>query len=1046
MDEGICYIETSNLDGETNLKIKQAHPETVRLSNNANSLSEKLGCIECEPPNADLDKFNGKITTPEGKAIGLTVNEVLLRGCILKNTDWITGAVVYTGGETKVMQNALDNRTKLSSLEYMVNSALNFMFLCLIIMVVVSTIVSRVFLDRLESHLYIFPIIGELNFGFETFRMFWSFTILYHNIIPISLYVSMEVVKVFHAMFINSDLQMYDSATGTPASARTSNLSEELGQIDHIFSDKTGTLTRNVMEFMKCSFGGVSYGTGLSDIAKSNLIFAGKDATDLTLTMFPLSTASPGFAFRDPVLHQDLKSASHGWAIRESLLNMCICNTVVPETDAKAYMGIRYEASSPDEATLVDAAKNLGFILEKRHHKGLLIRVPGSSKPFHVELLAINEFNSKRKRMSTIVRLPDGKVRMYLKGADEAIESSLAPNQPLRDITWQHLEKYSNEGLRTLVLAYRDIPSQEFKKWNKMYRKAKTTVQNRDIELEKAAEAIEKDLVLLGATAIEDKLQEGVPETIARLLQAGIRVWVLTGDKKETAINIGYACRLIERGMTLVVVDGNDPRSVGQQLQNANYTISQARSNSYAMVVTGRALKFMTLQQPLAPLMVEICNRCSSVLCCRVSPLQKAEVVNTIHAFNNKIRTLAIGDGANDVSMIQAANVGVGISGKEGMQAVMASDYAIAQFRFLTRLLLVHGRWSYRRIALIIIYSFYKNVVRSTFQFWWQIVSGWSGGTINDVWSLAGWNTFFTALPIIIVSVLEQDISDESAVKVPQLYQHCQKNREFNLPIFVYQMLYAFSTSAACFFLPLAVFSLSDTSPTGQAYGLWDLGFLTFTFAVFICNFRIYLETNFIHWSIHASIWASVLVYTGLMLLYHITSVATALGATEQGGIIYNTWNTWNFWLETILTISVCLFPLYGLNMYQRFWNPHSYQIIQELEQSGDVPDALQIQPVDDNGPPLLSYYMDQVNIASGTLGTPQKHLGFDFSQSAGQVRWLDRIVESIQRGKKRASRPDVEHDVESDQYTSTTEDSDTTQSSSETAPSSSSGVELDPK
>ncbi|KAK5000308.1 phospholipid transporting ATPase, partial [Cryomyces antarcticus] len=324
--------------------------------------------------------------------------------------------------------------------------------------------------------------------------------------------------------------------------------------------------------------------------------------------------------------------------------------------------------------------------------------------------------------------MPDGKIMLFCKGADSIIYSRLRRGeQPeLRRATAEHLELFAREGLRTLCIAQRELAEEEYQLWNKQHDIAASSVQDRDEKLEKISDAIERELTLLGGTAIEDRLQDGVPDAIALLASAGIKLWVLTGDKVETAINIGFSCNLLSTEMDLIVfkVDEDKPERAGAELDRLLATFNKTGSDeelkaakknheppapTHALVIDGDSLKHV-LDDELRQKFLLLCKECKSVLCCRVSPSQKAAVVQMVKNGLDVI-TLSIGDGANDVAMIQEAHVGVGIAGEEGRQAVMSSDYAIGQFRFLTRLVLVHGRWSYRRLAETIANFFYKNIV-----------------------------------------------------------------------------------------------------------------------------------------------------------------------------------------------------------------------------------------------------------------------------------------------------------------------------------------------
>ncbi|RUS31967.1 HAD-like domain-containing protein [Jimgerdemannia flammicorona] len=573
------------------------------------------------------------------------------------------------------------------------------------------------------------------------------------------------------AYFIFSDIDMYYEPLDQPCIPKTWNISDDLGQIEYIFSDKTGTLTQNVMEFRRCTINGVAYGLGDTEVGtgaearmhadndnpaetrhpdpsdSAKLQAARTEMFEKQAQLFKNNYIGPNPTFVDPKLFDDLAgldSASYdnvndqATAIVHFLSALAICHTVLPERPEEGNeYNIVYKAQSPDEAALVSTARDLGFAFLGRENDTIVIEAMGERKEF--TLLSVLEFNSSRKRMSIIMRPSEGgRLVLLCKGADSVIYERLAKDcggsaelcasqKRIKEATLAHLEAFANEGLRTLCVAHRFVDEREYADWSVRYQEASSSISNRDEKIEEVCEEIEQNLMLIGGTAIEDRLQEGVPETIALLSQAGIKIWVLTGDKTETAINIGFAANLLQKNMLLIIINANGKESTQQQLQDALEKFwdgdQSGESKRHALVIDGETLKY-ALEKPCKDLMLELGRRCESVLCCRVSPMQKAKVVNLVKRGLN-VMTLAIGDGANDVSMIQEANVGIGISGEEGRQAVMASDYAIAQFRFLGKLLLVHGRWSYLRTAEMILTFFYKNIVWTIVLFWYQIFCGY---------------------------------------------------------------------------------------------------------------------------------------------------------------------------------------------------------------------------------------------------------------------------------------------------------------------------------
>jgi phospholipid-transporting ATPase len=538
-------------------------------------------------------------------------------------------------------------------------------------------------------------------------QQFWAdiftYWVLYSALVPISLFVTIEIVKYWQAILINDDLDMYYDKMDTPAVCRTSSLVEELGMVEYIFSDKTGTLTCNQMEFKQCSIGGIQYAEEVPEDHRATI----QDGVEVGVHDFNR-------------LKENLQNHESSVLIHHFLALLATCHTVIPERTDEKGGAIKYQAASPDEGALVEGAVMMGYQFTARKPRSVQITVKGEE--FEYELLAVCEFNSTRKRMSTIFRCPDGKIRCYCKGADTVILERLGGNNPHVDITLQHLEEYASEGLRTLCLAIREIPEQEFQEWWQVFDKAQTTISgNRAEELDKAAEILERDFTLLGATAIEDRLQDGVPETIHTLQEAGIKVWVLTGDRQETAINIGMSCKLISEDMTLLIVNEENAVMTRDNIQKKLDAIRMQGDGTIAMdtlalVIDGKSLTY-ALEKDLEKNFLDLAVMCKAVICCRVSPLQKALVVKLVKRHLKAI-LLAIGDGANDVSMIQAAHIGVGISGMEGLQAARSADVSIGQFRYLRKLLLVHGAWSYQRVSKVVLYSFYKNITLYMTQFW----------------------------------------------------------------------------------------------------------------------------------------------------------------------------------------------------------------------------------------------------------------------------------------------------------------------------------------
>ena len=760
--DGACYVETKNLDGETNLKVRQAL-HSGRKIKHAKDCEQTEFEVETEQPHGNLYQFSGAARwnqkdskDPTQAATEMqepvSINNLLLRGCSLRNTEWILGVVVFTGQETKIMLNAGETPSKRSRIARELNWDVIYNFLILFCMCLVSGIVNGVTWSQGNNSLdyFEFGSIGGKP-SLDGFITFWASVILFQNLVPISLYISLEIIRTCQAFFIYSDTFMYYEKVDYPCTPKSWNISDDVGQIEYIFSDKTGTLTQNVMEFKKCSINGVPYGEAYTEAQAGMQRRQGVDTeaeADKAHKQIALDRVKMLADLRrmhaNPYLHDDeltfvapdfvndlegVAGKEQKAANEQFMLALALCHTVITERTPGDPPKIEFKAQSPDEAALVATARDCGFTVLGRSNDGIILNVLGEEREYTV--LNTLEFNSSRKRMSAIIRMPDGRIVLFCKGADSIIYSRLrkGEQQQLRKETADHLEMFAREGLRTLCIAQKELDEAEYQRWNVEHDAAAGAIVDREDKLETVSDAIERDLTLLGGTAIEDRLQDGVPDTIALLADAGIKLWVLTGDKVETAINIGFSCNLLSNEMDLIVLKPEDDTAEAAEAEldkhlktfnitGSNEELKAARKNhqppgpTHAIVIDGDALK-LVLEERIRQKFLLLCKQCKSVLCCRVSPSQKAAVVEMVKQ-GLDVMTLSIGDGANDVAMIQEADVGVGIAGEEGRQAVMSSDYAIGQFRFLQRLILVHGRWSYRRLAETIANFFYKVYIQMT--------------------------------------------------------------------------------------------------------------------------------------------------------------------------------------------------------------------------------------------------------------------------------------------------------------------------------------------
>ncbi|KAL7465170.1 hypothetical protein ACHAXS_005504 [Conticribra weissflogii] len=1195
--DGVCSLlnpanadELPNLKGPSNKNTPRGTFDRIRqfISGGNSTVDDRrrtpvkegehvsfIATLTSEPPNTHVNNFSGKLTLPPDSEGGrsehapLNAENILLRGAALRNTEWVIGLACFTGADTKLVMNSVATPSKFSQLDRLIN---RIVFLILFIMLICvctlgglavsvnngsfNTLWFTGYNDNLDEPWPYFNLERTSdrpppkwdNDIPNYLQMVFMFVTMLSNFVPLSLYVSVEMITVMMMLYVGWDLHMYHDETDTPAAAR-STIVTDLGLVEYIFSDKTGTLTCNVMEFKRCSVDGHIFGMPIAKSAPTKESEVDNDDF-LKNSVHPLKNLLAG-----SVHPQGLSTvAEYDEGTEESvgiesgtemltfnaemfLRVMSICHTVVVEKDhdaPKAEISVKekkgwsskgrsdssassssgkqskkkkkkigekkkdgapegyaYQAESPDEGALVSAASlqiscscpslfednNIvaGFSNGTLDAKTLASRTAppddssskyscdqsrsaGENVSSRVEtwtVLAINKFDSDRKRMSVLVRSPPelGSVPMLLcKGADssmllegvcegiELLENTDDANGESRSdvenfqITsllgiQAHLGEFASEGLRTLVLGVKILTDEATEDWLKKFKNASTSIEDRDKKLTAVACEIEKNLHIVGATAIEDRLQDGVPETIANLGKAGIKLWVLTGDKRETAIEIGYSTKVLTPKMHLTeVVDGpadkvktliamelmrhikignlpeyqlaaldepkgfslksiqnclsllghwkrkmwmsvsyhyltkikslwtskailndlleeleeareaelrrvdprvqkrkvrecargliqdfwknlenshqmrasdqhnlgdeasivsDDPPAVFERAKSAKASLRNRRVSKTAteisariqklalakvstsnrdvldeevlsmrsynpsrintnfdkkkrsfmerlfavdkdvrhgrllkhmkneikdamaldakeqsgkkdiesmvsqeghialnisdvkrgLVVEGAALKHILGDPVLEEMLFAVASCCESVIACRVSPIQKALLLKMVRKYVSPTpTTLAIGDGANDVGMIQEAHIGIGISGLEGQQAVNASDFSIAQFRYLESLLLIHGRWNFMRMSKTVLFFFYKNAALIGTLMVYSSYCMHSGTPLYDPWVISVFNFVGGSIPIICMGIFDRDLPRDYVLRNPEVYRSGPQN------------------------------------------------------------------------------------------------------------------------------------------------------------------------------------------------------------------------------------------------------------------------------
>ncbi|XP_063793484.1 phospholipid-transporting ATPase IG isoform X6 [Pseudophryne corroboree] len=867
--------------------------------------------IECEQPQPDLYKFVGRMNiyvNQEIKASSLGPDNLLLKGATLKNTRKIYGVAVYTGMETKMALNYQGKSQKRSAVEKSINA---FLIVYLSILVSKASICTALkyiwqsnpgndepwYNEKTRKERESFKIL-------KIFTDFLSFMVLFNFIIPVSMYVTVEMQKFLGSFFIAWDKDMYDEDIKEGALVNTSDLNEELGQVEYVFTDKTGTLTENTMEFIECCIDGYKY----------------KDSGDeLTVTD---SAGVFGKASKD----------------REELFlrALCLCHTVQLKEESQCDGPIAlsenkcsYICSSPDEIALVNGAKKYGFTYMGTENDFMKVKNQNNELEIY-QLLHVLNFDPVRRRMSVLVKTSAGKILLFCKGADSSVFHRVARDEV--DRIKVHVEQNALDGYRTLCVACKELSQEEYEKVNKHLTEAKMALQDRDEKLARVFDDIEDDMHLLGATAVEDRLQEQAAETIEALHAAGMKVWVLTGDKMETAKSTCYACRLFQNNTELLELTTKNLEEFERREDRLQELLleyhrklvqdapkikgsskgSWSEHQDYGLIIDGSTLSLILNSNCSSShykiIFLAICQKCTAVLCCRMAPLQKAQIVKMVKNTKGNPITLSVGDGANDVSMILEAHVGIGIKGKEGRQASRNSDYAVPKFKHLKKLLLVHGHLYYVRIAHLVQYFFYKNLCFILPQFLYQFFCGFSQQPLYDAAYLTMYNICFTSLPILAYSLLEQHISIETLIANPKLYMRISDNAMLQWLPFLYWTLLGAFQGLVFFFGVYLLFQNPLLDGNGQVFGNWSFGTIVFTTLVFTVTLKLALDTRYWTWMNHLVIWGSLAFYV-IFSIFWGGIIWPFLKQQRMYFVFSHMLTSVSVWLAIIILIFVSLYP-----------------------------------------------------------------------------------------------------------------------------------------
>ena len=838
-EDNQAFIRTDQLDGETDWKLRKAPGVTQAMNEIQFFTSEAFA--EYEPPSKLIYNFQGVIQckTEEGeKKEPLNLENTMWASTVVASKK-VIGIVIYTGKETRAKMNSSSPKVKIGILDNEINRLNIYLF-------VITFIVA-------------FIIASAKGFQNKFIFNFIKYIILFCAIIPISLRVDLDVSKTYFSVIINRDKDI----PGTIA--RNSTIPEELGRISYVFSDKTGTLTKNEMIFKiiameteifaedkfedlkgivldECK----DYDAPLLDLVKSE----SSGSEEIESSTISISSSQSTEVKKKKRIHRHRSKL-----IRDTITAMCLCNNVTPVADDNDPNKMTYQASSPDEVALVKFAVTLNMRLVGRTDKEIKL-TDAADNTEEFEVLANFPFSSDTKRMGIILKnKKHGHIIYYLKGA-ENVMMRFVKDEYVNYIA-ENAENLATKGLRTLVLSQKLIPQDYFDKWNKEYEEAKTSMEDRQQKIADVVSKLENNMDFLCVTGVEDLLQDDVATTIDNLRNAGMKVWMLTGDKVETATCISISAGLKAKTHKIYTIKNDEIKSEAKNEEKPPENVLLSKFEEYKRKINIDPHLFI-IDGDTLDLALKNCEKdffetamlAPSVVCCRCSPTQKRIIVKTIKTYTDA-RTAAVGDGGNDVAMIQEADVGIGIVGKEGLQASLAADYSIMEFRSLNMLLLWFGRIAYKNTSMMSNFIIHRGLIIAFNQFIFSCIFYFNPVPLYSGFLSFGYSTIFTSLPCICV-LLDQDVNKNNVLTFPTLYKILLKGRELNLKSFLFWLFKSIFQAFIIMFGSIILFE--DTI-------FLKIVTVTFTALIYLEVLNVYLEINKYHWFMGISFGATLLVY-----------------------------------------------------------------------------------------------------------------------------------------------------------------------------------------